>query len=269
LCGKVSYVPDQVRQPSQDREGEGQPGSPTILVREGTWFVLLVFGFIVVVATAFYRNPGLSATSPGCHSQTNGFTCVGTIGSPGLLGNGLGSPVSAMFANVSPWATTYWVTSIFAGICAVVGFYWLRSRARGVPGRAWPLVTVGVAIVVLLLAGRGWLTTDLPANLWIRGMQALLLISLGLIVLGVIERSWAFWLFVVGFLGLSLLACLYNVSNLFQRLGMGAAWRANDQALPNLLVPGTYLLVGGAVFWAFRHRTDPAPRPGDSSELVR
>ena len=260
---------DQVRQPSQDRESEGQPLGATLLAREGSWFVLLVFGFIVLVATAFYHNPGLSATSPGCHSQAIGFTCVGTIGSPGLFGNGLGSPVSSMFVNVSPWATTYWVTGIFAGICAVVGFYWLRSRARGLAGRTWPLVTVGVAIVVLVVVSRGWLTTDFPSNLWIRGMQALLLISLGLIVLGFIERSWTFGLFVAGFLGLSLLGCLYNVSNLFQRVGMGAAWGANDQALPNLIVPGLYLLVGGALFRAFRHRADPVPRRGDSSTSVR
>ncbi len=70
--------------------------------------------------------------------------------------------------------------------------------------------------------------------------------------LAIIERSWPFLLFVAGFFGLALLSCLYNVSNLFLRFGIGATWNGKDQDLPNLILPGVYLLVGGAAFYLFR-----------------
>jgi hypothetical protein len=79
-------------------------------------------------------------------------------------------------------------------------------------------------------------------------------IAFGLVVLAAIERSLPFSLFVVGFVGLALLSCLYNVSNLFLRFGIGATWNGNDQDLPNLILPGLYLLIGGAAFYLFRRK---------------
>jgi hypothetical protein len=259
-----------------DREGRSGPGpesetrrrNTARLAREGSWFVLLTGGFVVLIATAFYRNPLLSATSPGCHAQAYGFTCAGAVGSKGPFGAGLGSPLPSNFANVSPWATTYWVASIFVAVCAVVAFYWLRSRAVGTRGRTWPFAAVGSGVLVLGVVSRGWLTTEVPSDLWIRGMQALLVIAVGLIVLAIIERSWPFSLFVAGFLGLALLSCLYNVSNLFPRLGLGGSWIGNDEALPNLILPGLYLVAGGLAFWAL-HRSAGRREPGLAADLVQ
>jgi hypothetical protein len=93
-------------------------------------------------------------------------------------------------------------------------------------------------------------TIDLPGDFWLRGTQALFVIFLGLAVLAVLERRWSYSLFVIGFLGLAILSSLYNVSNLFQRLGIGGNWNGSDQGLPNLILPGVYLVVGGAAFWA-------------------
>jgi hypothetical protein len=153
---------------------------------------------------------------------------------------------------VSPWATTYWVLSIFAGIATVVGFYWMRARWLGVAGRIWPFATVGVAVLALAVVSRGWITFKIPADFWLRGMQPLLVITFGLLALAITERSRAFLIFVVGFLGLALLSCLYDVSNLFVRLGVGSTWNGNTEALPNLILPGLYLLVGGVVFYVLR-----------------
>jgi hypothetical protein len=206
----------------------------TRIARNGSWFALIVFGVVVMVAMIFYDAP---------YSPLNA--------SKGPFGNGLGSPAGTNLG-VSPWATTYWVISIFLGICAAIAYYWFRSRSSGVAGRTWPFATVGVAMLALAVASRGWKTLGIPADFWIRGVQALLVIGVGLIALAVIERSLPFLLFVTGFFGLALLSCLYNVSNLFSRLDIGGTWNGNNQGLPNLILPGIYLLVGGAVFYLTR-----------------
>jgi len=143
------------------------------------------------------------------------------------------------------------VISIFLGICGVVGFYWVRSRKIGNVGRIWPIVTVGLGALVLSVASRNWFSI-VPTEMTIRGMQ-LLIIALGLIVLAAIDHAWAFSLFVAGFLGLALLSCLYDVSNLFSRLGISSHWPVDDQTPPNLILPGIYLLIGGAAFWGLHH----------------
>jgi len=86
-----------------------------------------------------------------------------------------------------------------------VGFYWMRVRSSGVAGRIWPFATVGVGVLVLAVASRGWITFKIPADFWIRGMQPLLVIAIGLIALAITERSRAFLLYVVGFLAIALL----------------------------------------------------------------
>jgi hypothetical protein len=161
---------------------------------------------------------------------------------------GLGSSAPGFFGNSSPRATTYWLISILLGTCVVVGFYWIRSRKLGAAGRIWPIATVGLGALVLVIAARNWFSIA-PTEMSIRGMQALLIVALGLIVLAFVDRSWTFSLFIAGFFGLALLSCLYDVSNLFDRLGVSSRWPVNDQTLPNLILPGIYLLIGGGAFW--------------------
>ena len=228
----------------------------TRVARDGSWFALIVFGFVVLIATFFYRNPELTAHSPGCHAATFGFYCNVKTVSQGPFGAGLGSP--AFSPTVSPWATTYWTISVFVAICVVVAFYRIRARASGVSGRIWPFACIGTAALALAVASRGWVTIDIPGDFWIRGMQALVVIAVVLGVLAAIERRWSFSLFVVGFLGLAILSTLYDVSNLFSRLGIGGSWNGRDQGLPNLILPGLYLIVGGVVFWLLVRRTQHA-----------
>lgn len=253
LHGKLICITNEISQPTAVLAYADQLRRRTRVARDGSWFSLIVFGIVVLVATFFYRSPGLSAHSPGCHSATNGFYCTVRFVSEGPFGAGLGTP--SVSQNVSPWATTYWTISIFVAICAIVAFYRVRARASGVSGRIWPFACVGTAALALAVASRGWVTIDIPGDFWIRGMQALLVIAVVLGVLAAIERRWSFSLFVVGFFGLALLSTLYNVSNLFSRLGMGANWNGRDQGLPNLILPGLYLIVGGVVFWLVGRRT--------------
>lgn len=252
LYGKVVGMTDKAEQPDEDLAYVSQLRWRTRVARDGSWFALVVFGLVVLLAMVFYHYPGLTASSLGCHAFVNGFTCSSVSVSRGVFGSGLGSPTAPPIDHVSPWATTYWVVSIFTGIATVVGFYWMRARSSGVAGRIWLFATVGVGVLVLAVTSRGWITFKIPADFWIRGMQPLLVIAIGLIALAITERSRAFLLYVAGFLGLALLSCLYDVSNLFVRLGIGSTWNGNIEALPNLILPGLYLLLGGVVFYVFR-----------------
>ncbi len=224
----------------------------TAVARDGNWLALLVAGIVVLAAIPFYHYLGATSNSTGCTTFAGGFICRTHFLSNGFFGMGFGSSVPGVFGNSSPSATAYWVISIFLGICVVVGWYWIRSRKIGTVGRIWPIVTVGLGALVLGVVSRNWFSI-VPTEMTIRGMQALLIIALGLIVLAVVDRTWAYSLFVAGFIGLALLSCLYNVSNLFQRLGISSHWPTNDQTLPNLILPGIYLLIGGATCWALHH----------------
>jgi len=256
LYGKLICITNDNDPPTAVLAYADQLRRRTRVARDGSWFALIVFGFVVLIATFFYRSPGLTAHSPGCHASTNGFYCTVKFVSKGPFGAGLGAPMSSL--NVSSWATTYWTISIFVAICAIVAFYRVRARASGVSGRIWPFACVGTAALALAVASRGWVTIDIPWDFWIRGTQALIVIAVVLGVLAFIERRWSFSLFVVGFLGLAILSTLYNVSNLFTRLGIGGEWLGRDQGLPNLILPGLYLLVGGVVFWLVGRRTQHA-----------
>lgn len=259
LYAKLICITEKIDETAENLAFAEHLRQRTRLARDGSWFALEIFGLIVLAATIFYRSPGLSASSPGCHSYANGYSCAYRTVNKGPFGAGLGTPFPSI-ENVSPWATTYWVISIFVGICAIVTFYWWRSRSTGVAGRIWPFGCVGVALLALAVTSRGWVTIDIPGDFWLRGTQALFVIALALIALSIFERRVAFALFVVGFLGLAFLSSLYNVSNLFQRLGIGGSWNGSDQGLPNLILPGIYLVIGGAAFWAIGHLAHRLPR---------
>ncbi len=220
------------------------------LAREGCWFAALVSGIVVLAAMPWYHYIGVTTTSPGCTTFGEGFICQSNYYPEGFFGIGLGSSAPGFLGNSSPWATTYWVISLFLGLCAVVGFYWWRSRKLENARWIWPIVTVGLGAFLLGAASRNWFSI-VPSQLTIWGMQALLLIGLGLIVLAVVNRGWAFSFFVAGFLCLAFVSCLYNVINLFQRLDIGRHWPVSDWTLPNLILPGIYLLLGAAAFWVF------------------
>lgn len=253
------------RSESADNGSDDKLRRRTALAREGNWLALLVAGVVVLAAMPYYHFLGAGSHSTGCTSNGSGFICHTNFYSNGFFGIGLGSSAPGIFGNSSPSATTYWVASIFLGLCAVVGFYWFQSRKYGTTQIAWPIMTIGFGVLALFAASRDWFSL-VPADMTIRGMQALLIIALGLFVLAVINRTWAFSFFIAGFVGLALLSCLYDVSNLFNRIGIGSNLSSNDQTLPNLILPGFYLLIGAAAFWAVGRRSLHAK--GNKSQRV-
>ncbi len=99
-------------------------------------------------------------------------------------------------------------------------------------------------------------------DLWIRGTGALLIVAAGIAVLALLERSTAFGIYTAGFVALALLSCLYDEINVLGRLGLGGPFAAGGEELPNLLIPGLYLLVGGACFGLAARRTGRSRRLG-------
>lgn len=218
--------------------------SRTRRARNGHWFALVVFGVLVLGSMPFYLAPTLSPRSRGCRAVGgSGFVC--SFGShPAPLGGGLGSPMYP-WAPLSRWATVYWTAAIVSGTLLVLLYYRRRSASMGVRIRVWPFAVVGVGLVAVAVGFRGQAIDPRIADFWIRGLQALIVVAVGLLVLAAIERSRTLGLFAVGFFGLALLSCLYDDVNLMQRIGLGSWFRGGAELLPNLVVPGVYLLLGG------------------------
>jgi hypothetical protein len=234
------------------------------LYRNGHWFACVVFGVITLGALPFYAQSTPVRSHTHCSSLGHGvWACSGvsTAGSP-LLGRAFEAPPP--FSSLGRWATVYWVIAVVLGFAVVVAYYQLRARKVGVQGRLWPAVLAGVValgLVTWVNAGSG---AD-PADFWGRGTTVLVVIALGLLAFSALERSRPFVVYALGFLGLALLSCLYDVENLFLRLGIGGPFRGGDNALANLVLPGAYLVIGGLCFLICRgwrlHVQVPLVRP--------
>jgi len=218
------------------------------LARNGHWFACVAFGVLTLAAMPFYRTTSRAAIG-SCTRRIgpHAFVCSGPTASGTLLPGPFSSHLTQ--ANLSVWATLYWALAVLVGYGAVVFYYEYRWARLGVQGRIGPAVGIGLFLflVVLITNGGGHEVPAFP-DFWIRGLGALCVIAVGLCVLAVLERSVPFGVFAVGFLGLALLSCLYDEVNIFQRLGMAGLFQGSDNALPNLLIPGLYLLIGGFGF---------------------
>ena len=211
--------------------------SRTRRARQAYWFPLLVFGTIAAAASPFYR---LTPPSTGLWNAATQPTRL-FVGGYYLPGNGRA-------------ADLYWLIAMALGYSTVVLFYRLRARRTGVAGRVWPYAAVGLGLLALLvLTGSEVppainLSRLLPLEAMSRDLAPLLIIALGLAVLAWSERSAALAWFAAFYLALAVVANLYDMQNVFYRVG----WLSPDQYayanLPNLLVPALTLLLGGGLF---------------------
>ena len=204
--------------------------------RQGYWMPLLLFAAVIAGATPFY------------------------ITHPVVIGSGTYRPDNPLmvFGGEYPAGSTrgsdiYWPIALFAAYGAVLVFYRLRARKVGVGGRIWPYVAAGLGVAaVFLLTGPEVpravsLARIVPMGVLIRGFVPLFLIGLGLVVLAWTERSAVLTCIVVLYLAAAMVANLYNVENVFFRLGWFGLGSFDYANLPNLLLPAVVLLVGGAV----------------------
>ncbi|WP_432991609.1 hypothetical protein [Dactylosporangium sp. CA-233914] len=209
------------------------------VAQRGTWFPLLVFATITLVAIPVYRYaPYLD-----------------------LFGTCRSSPGHRVCAAPNPADLGYWTVALVLAYAAIAGFYVRKSRRRGVGTLIRPYVVVGVALAVLMTAVSIWLTfhpllpvpadpfsTDPvqievgPAAWLINGLASpLAVIGLALLVLAWVERHWALLAYTLVYLAIGMVQ-----GN--QVIHSSSPWFF----LPYLLVPAAVLLLGAAVFALFR-----------------
>jgi hypothetical protein len=160
----------------------------------------------------------------------------------------------------------YWLAALLAGVAGTALWYRWRCDRVGLRTPARGYLVTGLVLLVLALLipviagrdGRGALRFLMPGDVLIRGMFPLVIIAVCLCVLAWAERSIALTAIAIGCLGLSLAASLYNIENIFYRLG----WNLSPEVsgLPNVVVPGLVLLISGAGAWVTqRPQSEPAP----------
>ena len=224
--------------------------------RHGFWFPLTLFGILTLLSSPLNWQYPQRSRSLHCplHLVNGAQLCTST----GTLFSGGGLNPGFWINDLGGWVTFYWVAALVLGYIATVLFYRHRANAVGVNQRVWPAVAVGIAVLGLAL----WMNDVWHPNgpvflvsgdLWMRGTVSLIILSIGLLVLALLERSIWYVTYALGFVGIALLSGLYNVSNLFDRLGIGWPFDGNGKELPNLLLPAAYLLLGGFVCWALQH----------------
>jgi hypothetical protein len=220
--------------------------------RHGFWFPLVVFGLLTLLSAPLYWQYPISIG----HIPKGTATYSG--GGISFPGNGL----DPYFWTNGPgrWVTYYWTAALILGYFVTVLFYRRRAVRVGISQRLWPTLLIGVGVLGLVLWANDILRPTSPGiwmsgDLWGRGTVSLLILSLGLLTLAISERSTWYELYSLGFIGLALLSSLYNVSNLFDRIGVGGSFKGRGEELPNLILPGAYLLLGGLVCWVLQRRT--------------
>jgi hypothetical protein len=215
--------------------------------QRGTWFPLLVFATITLVAIPVYRfgpYPDLFGT---CRTRGDQTVCSGE--NPTQLG--------------------YWTLALLLAYAVIAGFYVRQSRRRGVGTPIRPYVVVGAVLAVLMAAVSVWLvfhpllpqpadpfSTDPAAfevgrTAWlVHGLASpLAVIGLALLVLAWVERNGALLAYSLGFLAI--------MSSLDARvIHSTSRWFF----LPHLLVPAAVLLLGAAGFAVFRPALQPRAR---------
>jgi hypothetical protein len=231
--------------------------SRTRTARGGHWFALVVFGMVVLASMPFYLTVIPTARTPGCRSDGPHSLVCTAASRRDVLGAGLGSGFGP--AGLARWETAYWSIATLIAFGLIVYYHRRRALARGVQARLWPFVVAGAVLVAFAVASGGSSTFAQVPDFWLRGTQALVVIAVGIAVLALVERSRPLGLFALVFFALAVLSCLYDVVNLFSRIGLGGPFDGGASQLPNLIVPGLFLVLGGCGFW-LRGRRDSVAR---------
>jgi len=232
--------------------------------RHAYWFPLVLFGLLICASLPFYVQRIPSAS---------GFHAARNSGGPWFLRSGY---LGGFGPFISGHSAYYWLAAMLVGLAATAVWYRLRGDRIGLRTPSRGFVITGLVLVVLALlipvlarsGGVGPLGVLMPGDLLIRGTFPLVLIGIGLCVLAWAERSIALTVIAAGYLALSLVASLYDLENVFYRLG----WNINPAAsgLPKVVLPALVLLLSGAGAWVVQRRRRVRPAgPSGAQTLPR
>jgi hypothetical protein len=156
----------------------------------------------------------------------------------------------------------YWIVVILGIYGITAAYYGRRGAIVGLAVEVWPAIASGVVVLGGMVAASFWLPPSAVA-IGGNGVEPLIVVACTLGVLAVTERNWSMAIFVVGFALLVAVSLFYDDVNAFERLGIGGWFAGGALLVPNLLVPGVYLLVGGILLWRPVARPRAADATGD------
>jgi hypothetical protein len=241
----------------------------TRAVRHGYWLPLVLLGLLMIGATPLYFRPSSQAVL--------GASRVVFKPRPGASGSGFVPPchvVNGVVFTPCKSATitagaTYFPSGVTTTSPRAIAVYWLialplayvvvavwahrRAIRRGVSTPMLAYALTGVVLVVLLvlsglLAG-AWTSAGRLSSIGSRGLTALFVIALGLLVLAYRERSGTMWAISGVFLGYSILINLYDLNNFIIRFGIDVGPEIG------VFIGGVFILLAGLAFAA-----KPEPR---------
>jgi len=222
--------------------------------RHAYWFPLVLFGLLTYGSIPFY----VQQLHFGWYAYAPLQGPAGYLNSDYLGGSGF---VTGSYLGY------YWLGAMLVGLAATALWYRLRGNRVGLRTPARGFVITGLVLLVLalllpILAARGVgpMYVLMPGDLLIRGTFPLVLIGIGLCVLAWAERSIGLAVIAAGYVALSLVASLYDIENVFYRLG----WNISAQAsgLPNVVLPSLVLLLSGAGAGVVQGRRQRSRRAG-------
>jgi hypothetical protein len=214
------------------------------------WFPCVIFGLIILGSAPLYWQTATGC--PGSQTSCGGIVHINpwTL----LLGSFAGSPALAPYWGQS----VYWLIGLTIGFLAA-GRYCRRVRQRvGIRVRMRPLLLGCLAFVIVelgLWAHEGFGFVPLIPFVSTYGTQVLAVVAVGLLALAISERDRWQIAYAVGFAFVAVISMATAVNGLFSEAGFGGPFQNGGWVLPNLILPGGYLVLGGAVFGCLAHRS--------------
>jgi len=213
--------------------------------QRATWFPLFVFAAVTFAAIPVYRYGSPSRT---CGTGGGGTRACLIYSRGGLV---------------------YWPIALLIAYALIATFYVRRGRARGLGTRTNRYVVAGMVLALLMGFASVWTATHPPLGSGILGLSlgspqlvifagfasAATAIGLALLLLAIVERSWALAVLTLVYLCVA----LAPATLLRNAPGRVSVWAF----LPRLLVESGILLVG-AIVVAVVERSKPAPVDEDA-----
>jgi hypothetical protein len=104
------------------------------------------------------------------------------------------------------------------------------------------MVETGAVLLAFVLMIGNWVH-GWPIAVGHFGTEPLLIVGLSLLVLARTERSKTLAMIALMYVGIVVASLFYSYANLFGRSGLSTLFHGEAALLPNVLIPGTYLIV--------------------------
>jgi hypothetical protein len=108
------------------------------------------------------------------------------------------------------------------------------------------MVETGAVLLAFVLMIGNWLH-GWPVAVGHYGTEPLFIVGLSLLVLARTERSGTLAMIALVYVGIVFASLFYNYVNLFGRSGFNTPFQGEAALIPNVLIPGVFLIVASLV----------------------